>query len=235
MGRIQLSTARDYRIVLPRTRAFINGQGLSIYGGHNVVVIGGLVDVQNGYSSTGKTVRRAAYIRNVTGTFFAEGLRFMTSTARSLTEGIDLDCPGATVRLQNIYMASILRGSQSTNHADVVQSWAGPRQLGIDGLTATTSYQGFFLLPQQHSSAAVSRAGWDLRRIFLKGLSSAYLLWREGTNYPIRASEVYVSGSTRQHGGMWPSQSQWRFVKIGTPPHLFGTTAGLNYRSPGYL
>jgi len=234
MGDLKLLASHDYRIVLPRGRAWVNAKGLSIAGGHNVVVVGGLVDVRAGYLASGKVTRRAAYIRNSTGTVFVEGVRFVSSAAGSLTEGIDLSCPGAAVVLQNIALGSILAGSQSTNHADAIQSWAGPARLFIDGFTATTRYQGFFLLPQQHSSSAVSATGWDFRRVFLRGIASGYLLWRDNGSYPIRTSQVYVVGSPKQSSGMWPNRALWRFVKVGVPARMFATTAGSRYLSPGY-
>jgi hypothetical protein len=234
MGDLKLDVGRDYRIVLPRGRAWVNSKGLSIAGGHNVIVVGGLVDVRDGYLASGKATRRAAYIRNSTGTVFVEGVRFVSSTAGSLTEGVDLSCPSAAVVLQNVALGSILAGSQSTNHADAIQSWAGPARLFIDGFTATTRYQGFFLLPQQHSSSAVSSTGWDFRRVFLRGIASGYLLWRDNGSYPIRTSEVYVVGSPKQSSGMWPNRTLWRFVKVGVPARMFATTAGSRYVSPGY-
>lgn len=233
IGELKLSTSRDYRIVLPTTRAWKNNRGLWITGGRNVVVIGGTVDVGYGWrDSSGKVVKRAAYVRDSTGTVHIEGVRFMSSTTQKLTEGIDISLPGASLRLFNVWMSSLLTGSQDTNHADVIQAWGGPKYLFVDGLTAATQYQGMFLTPQQHSSTAVST--YDLRRVWIDGRKAAYLLWRTGT-FPVRTSMVHVTGSTRQSSGLWPSTSAWPYVKTTKPSHKYGSTGGVGYRSPGYL
>lgn len=233
IGELKLNPSRDYRIVLPKTRAWKNNRGLWITGGHNVVVIGGTVDVGYGWKDgSGKVVKRAAYFRDSTGTVHIEGVRFMSSTTQKLTEGIDISLPGASLRLFNVWMSSLLTGSQDTNHADVIQAWGGPKYLFVDGLTAATQYQGLFLTPQQHSSTSVST--YDLRRVWVDGRSAAYLLWRTGS-FPIRTSEVHVTGSTRQYSGLWPSRSAWPYVKTTRPSHKYGSTGGYAYRSPGYL
>ena len=233
MGELKLSRSRDYRIVLPTNRAWKNARGLFITGGHNVVVLGGTVDVRGGWKDgSGKVVKRAAYFRDSTGIVHVEGLRFLSSTTQRLTEGIDISLPGAYLRLFNVRISSLLTGSQSTNHADVIQAWAGPRSLLVDGLTAATQYQGMFLTPQQHSSASVGL--YDLRRVWIDGRNASYLLWRNGS-FPVRTSEVHVTGSTRQSSGLWPHRSSWPYVKVSRPSHMFGGTAGLGYSSPGYL
>lgn len=234
MGDLRLSRSRDYRIILPTTRSWKNAKGLSIDGGRNVVVVGGTVDVRYGYRSwSGELTKRAAYIRNSTGTVHIEGVRFMSSTTQKLTEGIDVSLPGASLRLFNIRISSPLVGSQSGNHADALQTWAGPRYLFIDGFTATTNYQGMFLTPGQHSSASVT--SYDLRRVWLRGLSSGYLLWRDGGSWTVRTSEVYVSGFSSRLTGVWPSVSSWPYVKRTKPTRTFAGSSGYAYRTPGYL
>jgi hypothetical protein len=232
IGEIKLRDGRDYRIVLPRKKAWVNAEGLWITGGRNVVVRGGTVDVRGGVVKSGKLAKRGAYFRDTTGTVFVEGVRFISSTTKTLTEGINVSLPGATLVLQNIRFGSLLTGSQSGNHADALQVWAGPRNLYVDGFVAVSQYQGMFLLPQQHNSASVGT--YDLRRVYLRGHSAAYLLWRDGS-FPTRTSQVWVSGSTRQSSGMWPNRSAWPYVKVGVPPTAFAKYAGYGYTSPGYL
>jgi hypothetical protein len=232
VGEIKLRAGRDYRIVLPRTKAWANAEGLWITGGRNVVVRGGTVDVRGGVMKNGKLQKRAAYFRDTTGTVFVEGVKFMSSTTKRLTEGINVSLPGATLVLQNIRISSLLAGSQSTNHADAIQAWGGPQHLLVDGFVATTQYQGLFLTPNQHESAAVGT--YDLRRVYIRGVNAAYLLWRVGS-FPTRTSQVYISGSTRQNSGMWPNRSAWPYVKVGAPPVMYAKYAGYGYRTPGYL
>ncbi|MGD9955220.1 MAG: hypothetical protein AB7V23_04055, partial [Candidatus Nanopelagicales bacterium] len=65
MGEIKLNPSRDYRILLPTTRAWKNNRGLWITGGHTVVVIGGPVDDGYGWrDGSGKVDKRAAYFRD---------------------------------------------------------------------------------------------------------------------------------------------------------------------------
>ena len=228
---IRLDVGRDYILTLPRDRPLVNTLGLTIVGGRNVVIIGGTVDVRDGEGG----VRRGMYLKDATpnGTTYVEGVRFISSTTGALTEGIDIASPGARVVLQNIAITGALTGSYATNHADIVQAWAGPRVLQIDGLSASTRYQGFFLLPNQHDSAPVS--DWSFHRMALSGVDSAYLLWRDGGSYAIRTSDVYVSGSRYSGGGLWPAASSWPGVVVGPPPVAYAATAGFGYMSPGYL
>ena len=75
----------------------------------------------------------------------------------------------------------------------------------IDGLTAFTDYQGFFLLPNQHF--ALDKGGflptkWDFRRINLVGTElSAYLLWcPDNHGFPIEVSDVWVKPASKKNG-----------------------------------
>ncbi len=234
MGELKLSTSRDYRIVLPKTRAWKNARGLWITGGHNVVVIGGTVDVGYGWrDGSGDVVKRAAYFRDTTGILHVEGVRFMSSSTQQLTEGINVSMPDGYLRLFNVWMSSLLAGSQSTNHADVIQAWGGPRSLLVDGMSAATEYQGLFLTPTQHAS--VNLGTWDLRRVWIDGRDAAYLLWRSGATWPIRTSLVHVTGSNRQSSGLWPNRAAWPYVKTTKPAKKYGSTGGFGYTSPGYL
>jgi hypothetical protein len=227
---VVLDTTKDYVLTLPSGRALKNTHGLTITGGRNVVVIGGTVDVGDGVTG----IRRAAYLSKATpaGTTYIEGVRFISSTQGSLTEGIDLASPGARVVLQNVAIGSPLAGSYATNHADAIQAWGGPAVLEVDGFTATTGYQGFFLLPNQHSTAAVQ--DWSLNRIQLTGTPSGYMLWRDSGTYAIDCTDVYVTGSHIANGGLWPNAAAWKGVTVGVAPTTFAATAGDGYVSPGY-
>jgi hypothetical protein len=228
---VVLDLTKDYVLVLPSTRPLVNTHGLTISGGRNIVIIGGTVDVREGVG----TVRRGMYLKDVTpnGTTYIEGVRFTSSTVGSLTEGIDLAAAGAKVVLQNITFDGSMQGSQATNHADIIQAWAGPRVLQVDGLSATTQYQGLFLLPNQHNTAPV--ADWSLNRMSLSGARVGYLLWRDNGSYAIRTSDVYLSGSQIANGGLWPSPGAWPGVTFGAAPEAYGASAGFGYISPGYV
>lgn len=236
---VKLSTAQDYLLKLPTTRAAVLPQGLTILGGHNVVVIGGTVDVRGGYDSGGQNVRRGMYLKGQTGTTYVEGVQLLSSTVGSLTEGIDLDeSLGAQVVLQNDRVDR-LEGSYATNHADGVQTWAGPRKLLIDGLSIDTDYQGMFLLPNQHFTGPAPEL-FDFRNISITGESnSAYMIWKDTQNFPWHLTNVDVKPGTH------PLTARDQFLWGKGDPVLapvdatnqlpdVAATAGYAYVSPGY-
>jgi hypothetical protein len=229
-ARLTLDVNRDYVVTLPADRPLRNALGLTIVGGRNVVIIGGTVDVGDGDAG----VRRGMYLKDATpnGTTYVEGVRFISSTTNALTEGIDIASPGAKVVLQNIAINGTLTGSYATNHADIIQAWAGPAVLQVDGLSASTHYQGMFLLPNQHDTAPVY--DWSLNRMSITG-DGVYLAWRDSGSYSIRTSDIYVSGSRISNGGLWPNAGAWPGVTVGRAPEAYGQSAGLGYISPGYI
>ena len=210
---------------------------LSIWGGRNVVLIGGEIDIPLG---EGGKVDRALALKATTGTFHVEGLKI---TGDGLGEGINLDQPeGATVQLQNIWIDPV-QGARGDNHADVIQSWAGPSVLRIDRLSAQTTYQGFFLLPNQFGEQPQPEL-FDLRRIDLRGDDgAAYLLWRDEAEWPLETSDVWVDRPDTEDPDqlLWPKgeagAAAWDGVQIGTPPggpFVAEDTVGIGYVSPGY-
>lgn len=234
-GSLNLSTAKDYLLKLPTDRPVYLPQGLTITGGHNVVVIGGQVDVKGGYTASGQNVRRGMYLKGQTGTAYIEGVRLSSTTTGTLTEGIDLDERlGAQVVLQNIRIDH-LKGSYTTNHADGLQTWAGPRKLLIDGMSIDTDYQGMFLLPNQHFTGPAPEL-FDLRNISITGEpGSGYMLWKDNQNFPVKTTNVQVKpGShttTDRNSYLWPKNNTvWNAVTATTQPALTATTAGANYR-----
>jgi hypothetical protein len=229
---LKLDKKKDYVVQLPPDGLHV--QGTSIWGGHNVVLIGGEIDVP------ADDPGRGLALKSQTGTLHVEGLWI---TGDGLREGINLDQPsGAVVQLENLRVDAP-NGSRSTNHADVIQSWAGPRVLRIDRLSATTTYQGFFLLPNQHDKGPQPE-GFDLRHVDLRGLKgSGYMLWRDGASWPVAVQDVYVRrpGSHERTKLLWPKKGEasrsWSQVHVGTPPggsFVPDGVAGTGYKSPGY-
>jgi len=223
---LKLDLARDYVVQLPAT-PLDTSNGVSIYGGHDVVLVGGEV----------RTAGRGLYLRDQTGTVHVEGVRLSGAGA---TEGIDLDQRrGATVQLQNIAVETV-NGSRSGDHADVLQTWAGPERLRVDRLEGSSTYQGLFLDP--HKFLDDSPELFDLRNTVLRdaGGRSAYLLWQSGT-FPITTQDVTVvpaPGKAFPGQVLWEKQGQgtWDHVARGdaaTPSPLLGVP-GTGYTSPGY-
>jgi hypothetical protein len=226
--KLVLNLHRDYVLKLPRGRALTAPQGLSIWGGHNVVLVGGTVHVPD---KSG-----AAQFQAQTGTIHIEGVRF---SGPKLMEGIDLNEPrGATVELENIYIDTV-HGSYTTNHADLIQSWAGPRRLLVDGLMGSTQYQGFFLLPNQLDKGPAPQL-FDLRNVYINDSGGAYALWLQTKpRVPLRTSGVYVTpNAKRTWRGWWlwpkPGDATWNQVQAaGASPTAIQARiarAGVNYR-----
>ena len=201
---LKLKKDRDYVIKLPKGKPFIGE--LNVFGGRNVVIIGGEIRIPGGdedpeYAEGNKKSKRAVYIQGSTGTVHIEGIHI---TGKGLHEGFNIAErePGCIVQLQNIRV-ELLHGSYSKNHADIIQSWAGPAELRIDGLTGLTEYQGFFLLPNQHfplDKGGFLPKKWDFRNINILGdlEKSAYMLWvPDNHGFPVEIDNVWV----REEGG----------------------------------
>lgn len=239
---LKLDKQRDYHLLLPTDRPLLGG--LTIYGGRNVVLIGGVVQVPTKEEAPDAVKgRRALYLKAQTGTIHLEGIHFR---GEDLAEGINLDQrEGAIVQLQNLRF-DLLHGTRKGHHSDLVQTWAGPRELRIDGLTGSTSYQGFFLLPNQHFDGPQPER-WDFRRMDITGTQdSAYLLWSpDETPWPIELTEVWLQPSpkkTNRDGFLWPKPSTgncpWESASVGPAPageFVPEERVGLGYVSPGYV
>jgi hypothetical protein len=180
------------------------------------------------------------YLKGQTGTVFVEGVSFYSSSAGSLTEGIDMDQRrGATVVLQNIRLGQ-LTGSRAGNHADGVQTWAGPRRLLIDGLSMKTQYQGMFLLPNQRFKNGPAPDLFDLRNISIVGdPGCGYLLWRDSRSFPFRVTGVYVRPGSRRLTArsrfLWDPLGTFAGVRAVADVPQVAVTSGPSYRTPGYL
>jgi hypothetical protein len=232
---LKLDPNVDYIIEMPSTPLESSG-GLNISGGHNVVLIGGEIHHPRWWSSE-NNVNRGLYLKNQTGTVHVEGLRI----SGLLSEGINLSqTEGAIVQLQNIRIDQV-QGSYSGNHADVIQTWAGPRQLLIDGLTGSTTYQGFFLLPSQFLPG-VQPERFDFNRIDIDGTGdSGYMFWTD-EGFPVSVNDVWTNPNPSKAGDrnqfLWPKGSDlWNAVRVGTPAvgdFVSVSDAGIGYRSPGY-
>lgn len=236
-SKLDLDRRRDYVVRMPARPLKVAG-GLTITGGRNVLLRGGEVVVPwQGARPRYGALRRGLLLRGQTGTVHVEGLRLRGD----LGDGIDLDERlGATVQLQNVRVDRVTardRRHFSDTHPDVVQSWAGPKVLRIDRLSATTDYQGLFLLPDQFAHGTTSAV--DLRHVDIAGSrSSAYLLWRDDAAR-VRLRDVHVSspGGRAVWQTMWPEPAAWpgaRLSRAARRPFVARATAGSRYRSPGY-
>lgn len=194
---LQLDPRTDYVLRLPRGHALDIPSALEISGGHNVVMIGGTINVERPVG--------VMQLTDQTGTVHIEGVRF---TGRHLTQGIDLsEAKGAVVELEHVYFSTVY-GSFTTNHAELIQSWAGPRRLLVDGLVGSTTYQGLFLLPNQHYNGPAPQL-FDLRNVYIDDSRGAYALWLQtAPRVPLHLSGVYVRPNPQR-----PQRDWWLWPK----------------------
>jgi hypothetical protein len=166
-----------------------------------VVIDGGRLNITG--ASGGLT------LKNQTGTIWIHNVHI---AGPQLLEGIDLDerQPNATVVLRNVLIDTV-HGSSDTNHADLIQTWAGPSRLLIDGLTGSTDYQGFFLLPRQQFASGAWPKLFDFRHVDIDN-NGGYALWRDpGNPYPQYVQDVYVTPNPAK-----PSRDSWLWPKPST-------------------
>jgi hypothetical protein len=150
-GRLRLQPEVDYRLSSDRT---IVGP-LEIIGGRDIVWVGGeiIVDrVADEDRAVGLLLRDDD--DSVERTVHIEGLLI---GGRALNDGINVDAPSAIVQVQNVHVSLVgFDGADDRdgtgsydgvgrNHPDVLQVYGGHRELRVDGLTATSAYQGLFL------------------------------------------------------------------------------------------
>jgi hypothetical protein len=233
---LQLDPSNDYLLRLPTDRALTAKGGLSVTGGHNVVLQGGTISIPWQGEGAPPMSRRGLVLKGQTGTVHVEGVRI---TGPDLAEGVNLDERlGATVQFQNVRIENPhTRSAQelATHHPDVIQTWAGPEILRIDNLTATTSYQGLFLTPNQYASMPTHQ--WDLSNVNLTGLSgSAYLLWKSAA-LNVRSSNVFVTPRAGRalSQSVWTTFASWPGLIAGdaTQPEFVSEDAvGVGYTSP---
>lgn len=199
---------------------------LVVWGGHNVVFQNCDVDV---------TIPNwAAAFKNQTGTLWIHDVHF---GGRHLHGGVQIQEPGATVVMRDVLFDRVY-GSYTTDHAECVQTWAGPRRLLVDGLTCRTTYQGLFLLPNQFDSGRAPTV-FDLRHVNIDDSRGAYALWLGDVKGGLSAvrlnlQDVYVlPNRARLWRGWWlwpqPPAGTWGRVIAGSPPggqYVWATSDG---------
>lgn len=222
----KLDPAKDYILKLPTDRAITMPGGLVIEGGRNVVVIGGQVDVTGANG-----VRRAAYLKNNAGTVHVEGVRFR-AVGGDFTEGIDNASPASTVQIENVHVDGLCSGTQATNHADILQTWNGPRTLRVDGLKGRTNYQAAFLNAHDLNTVSAPVEGsWELHRCDFESVDGKYTLWLVPPPGSVKTSQVHCWGPS---AGEW-KPAMWPGILHTKPTEDFTGGAGLGYTTPGYV
>jgi hypothetical protein len=234
-SKLELDPARDYVLEMPDEPLASPG-GLVVAGGRNVVLVGGVIRIGWQGREVKSHQRRGLFLTGQTGTVHVEGLHI---TGPDLGEGINLDQRrGATVQLVNIRVDTVRARDQrrfTDSHPDLLQTWAGPRRLRIDGFRGRTGYQGFFLTPRQFDPRQ-RPVEVDIRNVSITGTRrSAYLLWTSD-DFPMRLRNVHLDSpaARKERSVVWPEPSAWPGVRTTGKPlsHMPARRAsGLSYRA----
>ena len=98
-------------------------------------------------TSTDYGRRRLLEFRDITGTIHLEGYYGHGVTLPSLTEGINIQCPQATLQILNSRIEGVKRMNANADpqHPDVIQTWS-LNSLKIWNFTCSSDYQGFLTM-----------------------------------------------------------------------------------------
>ena len=213
---VSMDPTRDYIIKIKAGTVFT--RPLSLVGGRNVVFEDAVMQYAPPLGAEPGWLVRGLYLVDQTGVMWVRNLQIRGP----LLEGIDLSQKkGASVVLRNIVVDPVF-GSQTGHHADVLQTWAGPGRLVVDGLTGTSNFQGVFLQPADT---------WDgpdpdfivLRNIRLDMSQGIYALmsYAHGA-YPIVATDISVKYNPAR-----PSRDQWLWPKPSTGDTTWANVIGI--------
>lgn len=110
----------------------------------NVVIIGGQINIPAGTGPASPDIR-GIYINGCTGTVHIEGVYINGDIATAEGDGIAIQAPNAIVQVQNVRIYKLYGAydTASHNHSDIIQPWGGVKELRVDRLTGSSSYQGF--------------------------------------------------------------------------------------------
>ena len=196
-----LDSTKDWTIKLPTTPVV---GGLGINGGHNVIIIGGEIDLTDPCSADNAPCHGFNLVSSSSnppngGEVYIEGVLIKNPGTQVSGDGIDLQqtYPGgwATVTLQNLRIQGLQGcnvGTYSGAHADVFQPYApSGAALRIDHLTGTTSYQGMQVAPDGYFTPAIRNpSSVDFRNVNINiipntvpgcaGTSDHYAWWIAG-------------------------------------------------------
>jgi hypothetical protein len=236
-----LDPTRDYVLKLPR--GTYDRGGLVIEGGDDVTLIGGHIWVPE-TGTTNNGLRRGLMLANQRGTIHVEGLRI---DGPGLSEGIQMEQRyGSRVQLQRIFVGTVRARDTvgfTDNHPDVVQTWAGPKQLLIDGLSGTTTYQGMFLAPVSASCRTKAcqpntepGRRWDFRNVDIRGTATARIIFWKDSPFPISLHDVWGSPAWGRpvSWSVWPNPTSWNRViwRARSERMVPHTEVGPAYRRP---
>jgi len=234
-SKLSLDPTKDYIITLP---PYVKRGGISVVGGHHVVIIGGHVqlpaeqraddgtlircDAQKNCDDGGCSTRakpptswdyhqycRAFYVAQSTGTVHVEGV--VIDGRRTKQDAFAINAPEATVQIQNVRVEG-LYGDEATWHADVIQPWGGVKELRVDRLTAETAFQGLQIAPDPRGNPNIGTL--ILSRTNISGSGNWKMMASYGCSFARRLvfEQLYVQpgpGRTLANT-VWPPVSDER-------------------------
>lgn len=252
---VKLDNNKDYIIKFPAAKKV---GGTALFGGRNIVIMGGHVTIPAENTGKGGNLQRALFITGNQGTVHVEGL-LVDGSGGGESDAIAIESPNSIVQIQNLRVNGII-GSNNTWHADMVQPWGGVKELRIDRLTGSSYYQGL-QIPEDKGAIGKSIVSHVNMSILTpsSGVSGGQAIWLSHycKTYPIELDEVYVQPRAGRsfsaavfpmasdakcpaviNGGetTWPYHTVTGSVHEGAPDVDFVPEglAGLNYVSPGY-
>jgi hypothetical protein len=161
----------------------------------------------------------AIYVRASTGTVHIEGV-LIKADDDTQYDGIDVNAPEATVQVENVRVEDVY-GSLTTEHADVIQTWGGVKELDVDGLTARGDYQGLTVAPALGDVGSVHLKRVDLtaeaapETLARATVGGGIMLWlTSGTDTcesaTVTLKDVFIANRTsriRSTNTVWPSST----------------------------
>lgn len=187
-----LPVDRDAIFELPN---FVKNGSLFVEGGRNIIIRGGHIRPNVDTS-------RAIYIKNNKGTVHIEGVVIEGSGTLNF-DAITIDSPDTILQVQNVRILNV-HGTHSGFHGDIIQPFSGLKELRVDRLTGSSSYQGL-----QLATTGTPIGSVELNRVNLKSNgaqtqeSGGQLFWMMSANYvfdcvrqqyPVKLENVFLQG-----------------------------------------
>lgn len=203
-----ITTTSDVEIKMPATA---RQRKWAVWGGRNVVLIGGLSEPKS--EDTGGVVS----VADAAESYFIEGHHVKGNLVDKLDmldvqRGASISTPDVTI--QNCIFERAV-GTSETTHADDVQPQGGVRAIKVDKCTFRSQYQGLFLEPNSAiESVEISRSNFAYEE---GGDEVTFLLWfftskTYADAYPVKIGEgVYIEpreGQTVAKHAVMPSEGE---------------------------
>lgn len=207
---VSLDPNRDYVLELHHRKQGDIG-GLAIHGGHNVVIIGGEIEVQT-MPDDESSRREALVFHDQTGTVHLEGVWVHGQPLRCVV----FDSRRAIFQIENVRCDGVYMWNRDFNtaHSDALVTWKSPRVLRFDKYT--TDYDNTGLAFYGDGVGGYPQRV-ILRRVNIRNSatfpSGAAYIYRGSTSTRLDIDRVYAqTGRGRTDTGAWPQLQSSRFT-----------------------